>query len=114
MNIMKTKTVSLMMTALLLLIGARCEREKLNENCYEGKILYLSKECFNIVEIISSPKDGIPVGNTIAFNLDLFNKKLKEGDVIPIEITDFKKRDYPIASPCVYPIYLGIVKPCKH
>lgn len=103
-----------MMTALLLLIGAGCEREKLNENCYEGKIHHLGEVCFNIIEIISSPKDGIPVGNTIAFNPELFNKKLKEGDIIHIEITNFRERDFPIASPCLYPTYFGVVKPCKH
>lgn len=111
---MKIKKVFLIIPFLFLIMGmGGCEREQLSENCYEGKILYLSEECFNIVEIISSPKDGMPVGNTIAFNPDLFNKKLKEGDVIHIEITDFIKRDYPVASPCVYPIYFGIVKPCK-
>ena len=110
---MKTKLILFMVIALLL-GGVGCEREKINENCYEGKILYLSEECFNIIEITVAPKDGVPVGHTISFNPDLFNKKLKEGAIVHIEITNFREWDYPIASPCVYPTYFGFVKPCKH
>ena len=112
---MKTKTtVFTMIVPLLLLVGGMgCEKENNNADCYIGKVIQIRGKCNDIIEITSAPKNGLPVGQTITFNPDLFSQELKIGSMIKFKIVKYEKWEGPGTADCIWPAYIGNVEPCK-
>ena len=102
---------------LLLIGGAGCEKEIDKSDCYTGEVITLfgvGHERYNIVTITKvSNKHSLPVGTTIAFDIEKYGKKVKIGDIIDFEILMYEKWVSPATADHLWPKYVGIIKSCK-
>lgn len=116
---MKRKTILFTVFALFLLLGATgCEKEFNKSNCYTGEVITLfgvGHERYNIVTITKVPsKYSLPVGTTIAFDIERYGKKVEIGDIIDFEISMYEKWVGPATADHLWPEYVGIIKSCKN
>lgn len=113
---MKKITIFLTAISLLLLIsGTGCKKEK-ETDCYKGTIISLNdgNACNDIVRIDAAPKNGIPIGTTLAFYSGLFDRKLKIGETIYFKVLRYKKWVGPANASCLWPYYTATIEVCNH
>ncbi len=125
---MKTKKLKLLKKVLLLLplcvvlLGAGCEKDEQNSQCYQGEVVNLNdgNGCNNIIKILETSANSdslLVVGSRITFDPDLFGDTIKLGDIVYFKVLQYEKIDYSHFStqPCsVYPQFGASIEFCNN
>ncbi len=110
---MKTKKLFLMLPFLLLVMGVvgGCDKDAPN-NYYKGEVILLNEGdgCPNIIEIVKTIDKGLPIGSTIYFNPDLYNKQLEFGSVVYFKIISYQKAENGFSTCMRFATYSAIIE----
>lgn len=100
------------------LMGAGCDDNEPDPQCYQGKVVSLNQGsgCQNIIEIVKTIKDGeLAVGTTISFNPELYGATLKVGDIVYFKVLEYEEFGNPISTqPCTFPQFAALIEFCNN
>ncbi len=117
---MKTKKLILNILPLFLLLfclvflGTGCDDDR-DPLCYKGKVVSLNNGngCYNIIEILNNINDDkLHVGTTITFDPELYEKRLKEGDIVYFKIIQYAEWVGPGYANCLWPKFTAQIEFC--
>ena len=114
---MKHKTLLwLMLLFFPLALGTSCNTEAdLKSIRYEGEVLALTRDGknwpYNPIRVTkSSSRKGVPVGVTLGFIGNGYDKRMSEGDIVHFHVISFKEWQWPKTADLRWPTYIGIVE----
>ncbi len=120
---MKSKKIKRIIPLLLLLplcvvlLGTGCDDKEQDPLCFQGKVVNLNHGdgCQNIIEISEPPENSeLPVGATIAFNSDLYDGILNEGDVVYFKVLQYEEFGNHFSTCMLFPEFAASIEFCNN